>query len=62
MLDTPGLDRLARGSATARIDELGRLLVVDSWTERTRAALADSGNDARRLLALGLASPEYTLC
>lgn len=43
-----------------RLDALASLLVVDGWTDRTRAALRDV-RDPRRLLALGLASPEYAV-
>ena len=40
---------------------LARLLVVDAWTDRTRAALAEAAGDPRRLLTVGLVSPEYTV-
>ena len=43
-----------------RLEALAVLLVVDGWTDRTRAALRDV-RDPRRLLALGLASPEYAV-
>nr|WP_296073826.1 DUF1800 domain-containing protein [uncultured Actinoplanes sp.] len=43
-----------------RLDALADLLVVDAWTDRTRGALAGI-KDPRRLLALGLASPEYAV-
>ncbi|GID28249.1 DUF1800 domain-containing protein [Paractinoplanes brasiliensis] len=43
-----------------RLDALAAMLAVDSWTDRTRAALGDV-RDPRRLLALGLASPEYAV-
>jgi uncharacterized protein (DUF1800 family) len=52
------LDRTARPD---RLDMLARLLVVDGWTGRTRAVLANTAGEARRLLALGLASPEYAV-
>ncbi|UQU61348.1 DUF1800 domain-containing protein [Couchioplanes caeruleus] len=52
---------LGRSAPAARLDALARLLVVDGWSERTRAVLADSAADPRRLLALGLASPEYAV-
>ena len=35
-------------------------LVLDAWTDRTRAALT-SVKDPRKLLALALATPEYTV-
>lgn len=50
-------DRLTGGD---RLDVLAGLLVVDGWTDRTRAVLQDA-RDPRRLLALGLASPEYAV-
>ncbi|MFG1603389.1 DUF1800 family protein [Actinoplanes sp. NPDC049265] len=43
-----------------RLDALARLLVVDAWTDRTRAALT-AVPDPRKLLALALATPEYTV-
>jgi uncharacterized protein (DUF1800 family) len=43
-----------------RLDALARLLVVDDWTDRTRAALAGV-REPRHLLALALATPEYTV-
>ncbi|WP_328476342.1 DUF1800 domain-containing protein [Actinoplanes sp. NBC_00393] len=49
------VDRL---TGADRLDALAELLVVDGWTDRTAAALRDV-TDPRRLLALGLASPEY---
>ena len=44
-----------------RPDALARLLAVDAFTQRTRAVLDDAKGDPRRLLALGLASPEYAV-
>jgi uncharacterized protein (DUF1800 family) len=44
-----------------RPDALARLLVVDAFTDRTRAVLAQAAGDVRRLIALGLASPEYAV-
>jgi uncharacterized protein (DUF1800 family) len=52
---------LGTGSPEARIAALARLLVVDAWTDRTRAALTEAAGDARRLLTVGLVSPEYTV-
>jgi uncharacterized protein (DUF1800 family) len=51
------VDSLARGD---RLETLAHLLVVDSWTGRTRAALTPI-RDPRDLLAVALASPEYTV-
>jgi uncharacterized protein (DUF1800 family) len=56
------IDRLANTAAKERIDALARLLVVDGFTDRSRAVLATAGQDPRALLALGLASPEYAIC
>jgi uncharacterized protein (DUF1800 family) len=53
--------RLAAAPAAGRLDALARLLVVDAWTDRTRAALTPLTADPRRLLAAGLVSPEYTV-
>jgi len=55
------LDPLGRGTPAERVDALARLLVVDAWTERTRAALAAAATNPRRLLTAGLVSPEYTV-
>ncbi|MDR7277082.1 DUF1800 domain-containing protein [Catenuloplanes atrovinosus] len=41
-------------------EQLATLLAVDTWTDRTYAGLRDV-DDPRRLLALGLASPEYAV-
>jgi uncharacterized protein (DUF1800 family) len=61
-LAEPGvLDGLTRAGAGDRPDALARLLVVDGWTDRTRAVLASAASQLRRLIALGLASPEYTV-
>jgi uncharacterized protein (DUF1800 family) len=50
-------DRL---TGSDRLEALADLLVVDGWSDRTRAALSGI-KDPRRLLALGLASPEYAV-
>jgi uncharacterized protein (DUF1800 family) len=57
----PVLDQLAKAPADQRVDALARLLVVDAFTPRTRAVLQPV-TDPRRLIALGLASPEYAVC
>ena len=54
----PVLDAVSAGG----VDGLARLLVVDGFTDRTRAALRPAGNDPARLLTFGLASPEYAVC
>lgn len=56
------LNPIATGSTEARLDALARLLVVDGWTERTKTALTPASTDPRRLLTVGLVSPEYTVC
>ena len=43
-----------------RTQALATLLAVDDWSDRTHAALTAT-KDPRRLLALGLASPEYAV-
>jgi uncharacterized protein (DUF1800 family) len=53
--------RLAAAPATGRFDALARLLVIDAWTERTRAALTPLVDRPERLLAAALVSPEYTV-
>jgi uncharacterized protein (DUF1800 family) len=53
---------LLRGATTTKLEALARLLVVDGWTDRTRAALADAAAKPRHLVALALISPEYTVC
>ncbi|WP_433796825.1 DUF1800 domain-containing protein [Actinoplanes sp. CA-252034] len=50
-------DRLAGAD---RVEALAALLVVDTWTAGTREALR-AAKDPRRLLALGLAAPEYAV-
>ena len=55
------VDALGASPAAGRIDALGRLLVVDAWTDRTRTALREAAGDPRRMLTVGLASPEYTV-
>jgi uncharacterized protein (DUF1800 family) len=53
---------LAAAPRAGRPDALARLLVVDRWTARTRTALTALADDPERLLAVGLISPEYTVC
>jgi uncharacterized protein (DUF1800 family) len=52
---------LAEAATGDRLDALARLLVVDAWTDRTAAVLKPAAADPRQLLALGLATPEYTV-
>ncbi|MBU8861604.1 MULTISPECIES: DUF1800 domain-containing protein [unclassified Micromonospora] len=55
------LSRLAAAPRDGRPDALARLLVVDRWSERTRAVLAPLAGEPRRLIIAGLVSPEYTV-
>jgi uncharacterized protein (DUF1800 family) len=55
------IDKLAAVPPAQRVDALARLLVVDTFTDRTRAVLDGASKDPRRLVTLGLASPEYTV-
>ncbi|MEU6205908.1 DUF1800 domain-containing protein [Micromonospora musae] len=55
------LARLTAAPAAGRPDALARLLVVDRWSARTRAALTPLADDPRRLLVTGLVSPEYAV-
>jgi hypothetical protein len=57
----PALDQLTSAPGQQRPEALARLLVVDQFTARTRAVLAPVA-DPHRLIALGLASPEYAVC
>ncbi|MFB9237144.1 DUF1800 family protein [Plantactinospora siamensis] len=52
---------LAAAPQPGRLDALARLLVVDAWTQRSRAALAPLAADPPRLVAAALVSPEYTV-
>jgi uncharacterized protein (DUF1800 family) len=52
---------ISSGSTGDKLDGLARLLAVDAWTDRTKAALTPAAGTPRTLLALGLASPEYTV-
>ncbi|WP_232303537.1 DUF1800 domain-containing protein [Pseudofrankia sp. DC12] len=53
------LSVIADEPASGRADAVAQLLSVDGWTTRTRAALAATGGNPARLVALGLLSPEY---
>ncbi|WP_329100528.1 DUF1800 family protein [Micromonospora sp. NBC_01699] len=55
------VQRITTAPAAGRLDALARLLVVDAWTERTRAALTPLAANPERLIAAGLVSPEYTV-
>jgi uncharacterized protein (DUF1800 family) len=55
------LDRIAAVPANQRPDAVAGLLSVDKFTDRTRTVLAGTADQPRRLIALALASPEYTV-
>jgi uncharacterized protein (DUF1800 family) len=58
------LARLLAEAATVEVpddDGLARLLAVDGWSARTRAALT-AARGATQRLAAALISPEYTVC
>ena len=52
---------LTEAGKADRLDALARLLVVDRWTDRTAAVLTPAVQQPQRLLALGLATPEYAV-
>jgi len=49
------------GTAKDRLDAVAELLAVDTWSDRTAAVLRPAAAEPRRLLALALATPEYTV-
>jgi uncharacterized protein (DUF1800 family) len=55
------LNPLSTGTPASKVDALARILVVDAWTDRTRAVLTAAAGDPRQLITIGLASPEYTV-
>ncbi|WDZ87773.1 DUF1800 domain-containing protein [Micromonospora cathayae] len=55
------LATLTAAPPAGRPDALARLLVVDRWSERTRAALTPLTGEPRKLIAAGLVSPEYAV-
>jgi len=55
------VDRLATAKAADRLDACAVLLAVDAWSERTAAVLRPAAADPRKLLAVALATPEYTV-
>jgi uncharacterized protein (DUF1800 family) len=55
------LDGVARVAPKDRPDAAARLLGVDGWTARTRAALAEAAADPPRLVTLALVSPEHVV-
>ncbi|MCU7726855.1 DUF1800 domain-containing protein [Actinoplanes sp. KI2] len=61
-LATATTQRLAEAAEADRLDALARLLAVDAWAGRTAAVLRPAAKNPERLLAIGLATPEYTVC
>ncbi|MFC3502465.1 DUF1800 family protein [Micromonospora krabiensis] len=55
------LARLSAAPRDGRPEALARMLVVDRWSDRTRAALAPLAGAPHRLLVAGLVSPEYAV-
>jgi len=49
------------GSPAARVDGLQKLLGVDGWTDRTRAALMTAADDPVAALTVAACSPEYVV-
>jgi uncharacterized protein (DUF1800 family) len=52
---------LGTGTEQQKLNALARLLAVDAWTDRTRDALRLALGDPRRLVSVGLISPEYAV-
>jgi uncharacterized protein (DUF1800 family) len=55
------VDELSAAAPGDRLDALARLLAVDAWTDRTAAVLKPAARQPRKLLAIALATPEYTV-
>jgi uncharacterized protein (DUF1800 family) len=55
------VQHLASSVPQERLEALAAMLAVDGWTDRTAAVLTPAAKDPRRLLAIGLATPEYTV-
>jgi len=55
-------DKLSAVPDDQRPDVLARLLVVDEFTARTKSAMKGFLDNLPKLVALGLSSPEYTVC
>jgi uncharacterized protein (DUF1800 family) len=50
---------LPTGSVSTRVNAVGQLLGVGTWSNRTAAALRDAAADPHRLVAVALNTPEY---
>jgi uncharacterized protein (DUF1800 family) len=59
--DASVLATFADGTESAKLAGLARVLNIDAWTERTTGALQPALGDPRRLLSIGLISPEYAV-
>jgi uncharacterized protein (DUF1800 family) len=55
------VQKLAETAAADRLDAVARLLAIDAWTGRTAAVLSPVAAKPPQLLALALATPEYTV-
>ncbi|WP_412540453.1 DUF1800 domain-containing protein [Longispora sp. K20-0274] len=61
LAEAANLSALEGLSPGQRPDYLARTLVVDAWSDRTRAALAGVSGNPRRLVTVALSSPEYLI-
>jgi uncharacterized protein (DUF1800 family) len=55
------LSAVSSAPVGSRVDATARMLGLDSWSARTRAALQDAAGQPRTLVALALAAPEYAV-
>ena len=55
------LSQVSDAAPASRIDAAAHLLGVDSFSDRTRAALADAAGNPAELVSLALLSPEYAV-
>ena len=55
------LDAVAAAPQRERATAAGRLLGIDTWSARTRAALDDAAADPVRLMSRALVSPDYVV-
>jgi uncharacterized protein (DUF1800 family) len=55
------LDAVARTAQADRVEAIGRLLGVETWTARSRAALTEAAADPERLVTLALVAPEHVV-
>ncbi|WP_236656116.1 DUF1800 domain-containing protein [Streptacidiphilus jiangxiensis] len=55
------LGAVSSAPAASRVDATARLLGLDGWSDRTRAALQEAAGRPATLVALALAAPEYAV-